>query len=536
MAMQTATAIKTIERFYLSDLQNIIESTWKATLLKEGFGRFDFDDARQEVYEELEDLLHYYKLMAFYNASSDDLKNRERFIIDYVAPFYTMESLQQVIIPRTSFVPRVVRNVAMLYKKAAQRKIADGEDESPANKVYQEHLKDARIHVKAKQWHRIYTLCDCVAVRPVVRLKKKRGMLQYDVLSPDKFRVLMDDDGNVQKFLYTSTLSDASGGILEDIIVVWTETGHYYRTVKGEQRFFDEQPDGQNPYGEIPWLVIAKDENEIFTGGLSSLADSCLKVNFLGMLESEDSAFAAINIPFGVNLIGKDDTNPKFSPRVPLFINADVRDVTDPKFELVSGTPHTDLLRASADAEEKAASMRQGMAGFMLTDNPAELSGKAMKIALTELREMREDDAMLFEASESELFGKTRVVVNYDAKRFPKVAVIPDGGEFAVDFAEQEYDDDPKLAYELDKMKLADNIISYIDMYRKHNTDMESDEEVEKALAEIKRVNQRMKLPERAIVQPKQIGTGTPPADNPDMPLTPEQMAEQARKIKEAGQ
>jgi hypothetical protein len=56
-----------------------------------------------------------------------------------------------------------------------------------------------------------------------------------------------------------------------------------------------------------------------------------------------------------------------------------------------------------------------------MSDNPQELSGKAMKVAMTELREMRQDDAMIFEAAERELFEVTKTVVNYDARRAPGV-------------------------------------------------------------------------------------------------------------------
>lgn len=508
--METATPVKTVIRCFLSETEGNIAGLWEKPLLAEGFGRTSVwgKEVSRSVVDELDDLLHYRKLMCFFNSTEADMKDRERFIIDYAAPFYTLESLQTVIVDRQSFVKRVVKAGAMLYKDAATRRVYKGEEiDEKADAIYQEQIKGAAINVKAKQWHRIYTLCDIVAIKPVVKTKRKKETLQYDVIPPDSFRLLRDAEGNVVKFLYSTDLYNETDDIMETVIAVWTDTEHYYRNAKGEQGYFSVQPEGKNPYGTIPVVIACRDDNEMFTGGLSSLVEANLKVCALKMLESEDSAFAAISLPFGLNLVGAKEKSPKFSPRSPIFVTADTRDVATPDLKFVSGEPHSAMLRELQQSEEKTASMREGIAPYMLSDNPQEMSGKAMKIALTEIREQRQDDAGIFEAVENELFEVQQIVVS----KSKLSAKLGTGLTLQVDFAEQQYDDDPKAEYELDRMKMQDNVISAVDMFRKWNTDMDNEQEVVKAMTDNKRINSSIKIPTRAPAT--EVGK-----DAPDMP------------------
>ena len=494
-----STPIKIQVRHFLYELESWIAGKWQDALKSEGFGRFSVSKQGkpiQDVTDELESLLDYERLVSFYESSKEKKDNRERFVIDFVSPYYSMESLQQIIIDRRSIVPRIVKNVAMLYKEAAQRAIMQGEEEHPQNDVYQAHLQDAMIHVQAKRWHRIYTLCDAVAVRPAVREVDGRKRLQYDILAPNEFRVAFDANDNVHKFMHPAALYDETGGITEYVIVVWTNTELYYRTATGEKGTFADHPDGTNPYGQIPWVVISKDGSNVYTGGLSDLVESNLKINLLSMLEMEDSAFAAISIPFGVNITNKKDNSAKFSPRSLIMVETDgLTDGDKPSLELISGTPHSEMLRNSQQDEERLASQRQGMAAFMLSDSAQELSGKAMKISMSELIESRQDDALLFEAGERRIYEKTVVVVNHEQG----VPQLPMDAEHSIDFAEQNYADDPVAEYDQDMQRVTDNLLSYADLYRKWiNPDAEDEEEIMQRLAEIKRVNSRMKLPTRA--------------------------------------
>lgn len=494
--------IKTIIRPRLEDLKNWIEAAWLGALKHEGFGRYTDKYGRPEhdASEELASLLHYERLMSFYESTPEALENRERFVVDYIAPFYKVETLSEVILDHRSYVRRVVRNVAMLYKQAATRQLINSDGtEHASNPDYQAMTRIAGIHVAAKQWHRMYCLCDSVAVRPVVRKSNGKARLAYDVLAPNSFRVALNADNEVVKFLYQVPIYDQSNGITEYVVAVWTAENHYYVTQDGMPGYFPEQPNGVNPYGIIPWVVISRDKANPYTGGMSDLVDSNLYVNFTRCLESEDMAFAAINIPFGVNLLGKNDDEMKWSARSAVFVQNDARDGTPPDLKFVSGKSNAEMLRMVMDKEERSAMAREGIPAFMLTDNAQELSGAAMRIALTELLEQREDDALVFEDGERRIFDATRIVVNYEAPRTTGLTPIPMEAEFAIDFAEQRFSDDPIAQYEFDRKLAEDNLLSYIDLYRTHvNPDAENDDEVNKRLQSNREQNARLRLPQRA--------------------------------------
>jgi hypothetical protein len=494
--------IKVITRPKLEDLKNWLENAWLGALRSEGFGRYTdkYDNPEHDASDELASLLHYERLMCFYESTPEAIENRERFVIDYIAPFYKVETLAEVIIDHRSSVKRVVRNVAMLYKQAATRRLvnADG-SEHKGNGDYQSMIRAAGIHVMAKQWHRLFCLCDAVAVRPVIRKSNGRARLEYDVLAPNGFRVALNADNEVTKFLYQVPLYDASNGITEYVVAVWTNENHYYVTQDGEIGYFPEQPEGRNPYGVIPWVVISRDRANPYTGGMSDLIDSNLYINFVRSLESEDMAFAAINIPFGVNLLGKDDKEMKWSPRGGFFVQSDLREGVDPKLEFVSGKSNAEMLRMVMDKEERSAMAREGLPAFMLTDNAQEMSGAAMRIALTELLEQREDDALVFEDGERRIFEATRTVVNYEAPRTTGLVAISPDAEFTIDFAEQRFSDDPIAQYEFDRKLVEDNLLSYIDLYRIHvNPDAEDEKEVNEKLQANREQNSRLRLPQRA--------------------------------------
>jgi hypothetical protein len=173
-------------------------------------------------------------------------------------------------------------------------------------------------------------------------------------------------------------------------------------------------------------------------------------------------------------------------------------DTVPPSLEYISGVPQSKLIRELQQTEEKGSMLRNGIAPFMISEEATELSGRAMKTALFELLDMRTDDALMFEAYETELFESTRMVVNYESERKASIKAIPES-EFWVNFSEQEYDDDPLKQLEIDEKYVEKNLMSMYDLYRKHvDPDAENDDEIEMRLSSNRAINSRVKLPARA--------------------------------------
>jgi hypothetical protein len=304
---------------------------------------------------------------------------------------------------------------------------------------------------------------------PTVKTRRKKQVLSYNVYSPNDFRMLMDADGNLTKFLYSSHLWNGDTMMREDIVVVWTDTEHYYRTTGGEQRFFEDNPDGVNPYGEIPVVVMARDEADPFGGGQHSLIESNLKALYYSMLETEDITFAGTSTPVMINFTDPENDRP-FGPRELLSVTARDAEV-EPKFEYVSGKPSSELIRALAEKEERSAALRMGMSPAMLADQPQELSGKALKNMMMELIEQRQDDAIVMQEYEEELYAKTRIV----AETVLGVKLPEEG--FNIEFPEMRFNDNPMEELEF-AMRLRDEgYLSDLDVFKQFVTDRMTDDE-----------------------------------------------------------
>lgn len=469
MQEQTTQLGKT-ELYFLSELRSNLTSLWEATLREEGIGWLG-KDSRQKLYldtsAEIDSLIEYEKLMCFYRGGNDNRKNRIRFLIDYVKSFYDGNSLRDQVLPTITFVPRVVRLIALLYKQGAERWIADDEKKSD---LYADLMKTARIGMQSKAWHRIYKLCDLVAVQPVVAEKRGKKKLSYNIHSPNNFRILTDASGTLIKFVYVSNIWRGDVMMKDDILVVWTDTEHYYRDRDGKQHFFDDNPDGVNPYGEIPVVLMAKDEAEPLSGGMSSLVESNLHYCYMRMLETEDATFAAINTPVEINFQGNEDDAPVQGPRSPRRVNARDLDVP-PKFEYVSGNPFMDKLREAAEKEEKSAAMREGVSAAMLSEDPQELSGKAIKGMMIELLEIREDDSIVMQEYETELYQKTRIVA--EAEMGVK---LPEDG-FNIEFPDPSFIDDPTEELDFALRLKKEGFLSDLDIYRQFVSTRDTDEQ-----------------------------------------------------------
>jgi len=426
--------------------------------------------------------------MSYYRSSPDDRWNRERFLIDYIAPFYTEESLLQVILPLASSVDRVIRNRALLYKDRPARGLATDGKPSDYDEAYQGVLKTARIGSTAKRWHRQYSVCGAVLVGPVVVSHRGKQRIKYRTITPDLFRLLMDDDGNIVKVLYQAQLTNAQGAIAENIIVVWTDTEHYYRNVGGEKQYFASNPDGVNPYGMIPFVLAAKDPDRPFDYGLQDLVEDNMQMNLLESGKIEDAMFAMMTIPFGVNI-----TNPKqdfkFSPRRPIIVENAKTDDSPPDFQLVSGNAHGDKIDAMISEKEKRSALREGVAAHLVNTEPTELSGKALQIMSSEALQMREDDIDVFGEFESELAALTAVVWNAEVKQS-----LPDYDgmmrEFYCDFAEIRFDEDPQAELEYDIRLMEANLINGFDILKKINTDVQTDDDAQRVIEQNKQINQ----------------------------------------------
>lgn len=325
---------------------------------------------------------------------------------------------------------------------------------------------------------RVLKLHNWCLVRPVVRPVRGVARMQYDVMRPDSFRVLVDEYGDLKKVLY-HRLMDVDD-VTQDAVVVWTPEAHYARDVNGTRIELTE--DGSNPYGVVPFVLMSLSDDALYDGAADDLVGANLYANYLELLENTDATFSAMNIFIHTNL-GLSQ-NEVLSPRQLYGANKQKQGEGEPLApdgKFVSSTPNSEMLRGLKEAKERQASMREGMSPAMLSEQSREMSGKALKAMLFELLERRMDDAQVMEDNEQALYEMTALVANVErrAGKYKMSSELPEDGEyFHIDFGEQTFDDDPKIAYDLMMQKVKDGVLSIVDVYRAENPDVDDDDDV----------------------------------------------------------
>lgn len=471
--------------YYLSDLQGQIAALWEDTLIAEGLGAYDEKTKSYSVENEIASLLDCKKKECFYTNSSDNRLYRKAFLTDYIAPYWKPKSIKTSIVPAKSFVKRVIKLTSLLYKNAAVRKL--NTDNQAIIESFETIYRDASANRFFKTLLRKLKLHNYMLVHPVTREIDGEHTFCLDSYTPDCFRVKLDNAGNIITVLYASTFPTIDKDGIESVqncIVVWTKDKHYIRDMSGEIVTNYDNPDNINPYDFIPFELICLEDAPLYEGGNDDLIESNLTANYLELLSLQDSTYAAINLLIyqNLNLTKNQTISPKTALGALDIMQGEGQPIP-PDAKFISGDPHIQEFITAMNAEEKKAGRREGLSNTLLSDTVQELSGKALKYSMYELLEYRQDDSETMLPIEKRIFRKSAMVLDVDRSKYSfypnlKGIIPPDRNLLTVDFAEITFEDDAKLTYELDRMKVADSILSRYDFYRNYNTDLTDDKEI----------------------------------------------------------
>ena len=489
----------------LADLRGSVESAWRAALMHLGLIRIGEDSSGYKgasLTDEIDSIMSYVKMMAFFNSSSDDIVNRQRFLADYVGRHFTPESISRLQLASDSFVRRVVRNIALVYKWGATRWVNDGDDK------YQELLAGSTIARASKAWNRMYTLTDYAAVMPTVREMPWGKEMDFSIIGADESRVKLDAQGNMTAFAYYAPLFDDEGTQLENVVYVWTKDQYYYISANGDMGTVGE--DSSNPYGEIPVTIFTGNpRNPYDNGGRMGLVDSNLHANYLKTLGLEDVVFAAIGVWFGTNIGEKGATI--IGPDKPIWAEMERPDLPTPSLEYVKGEPHAQLINELKWSEEKRGMLNEGMSPALLVQEATELSGVALRNLARETMEQREDDTEVMIDCEKDLYRKMVIVANRDMGY--NLNDKPSNFNIALD--DPQYIDDQAAEYALDKEKVADYVMGIDEFLRKWDSDVENEAEALARITDRKRMLAQVNQKRGAIVDALQARLTTGGADGP---------------------
>ena len=466
----------------IESIKSDIRRKWEQPLKQEGFGYVDRFRSTTDVSNEIDNLYHYTTIASFIDNTPHDRLNRERILVNYIKEYFTYSTLNRIIIPTFSFVSDVLANKSLLYKRPANRQI----DDDTQNVHFQALIRDSDIDAKIQSAYLSLKAYGVIAVRPVIRLIDDEYSLQYEVYTPDKFRVLLDDNGVPCKMLYESELYSIEGR--EDIIVVWTSTEHYYLNVKGEKYFFSGNENGINPYGRLPFSWFRSDESTFYAGGCAELVEANLEYNYYKLATQFDANYSAINLFLGTNLQSAFEGKKYLRPGDIINVPVENQDI-QVKGEFISPQVFFDKLSEQARQIYKDISIRYGVPAYMFIEGAIELSGKAVRNSMRMLLDEKSADAIKLREAERKLAVLTCLIANYHGsigqlKESSTFDISKIKEKFYIDYSDEEFSDDPKSEYDLDMKRVNDGVKSIIQIIQKHNPDIKSKDDALRFLRE----------------------------------------------------
>jgi len=383
---------------------------------------------------------------------------------------------------------RVINEISTIYKAEAQRTTGD-----KLNDRYQEILKESYLDVKLKKVNRYTNLLNECLLKPTIR----KGRFCFDIITPNICFVFQDEDdptlakGICYQISYVNTRgrSDVDWhfwGIDEGAgeYVLFDKNFRPKKTIYG-----DDGEKGPYPYltkekeAVLPFVTFHRDSPDYTfwdqdTGG--DLYNAGVRAHVkMTMLDYyfKTCSFKQVYIIGDTSKMPQDQVMDPISPlSCPAGEGAEigVLDIQNNMKQLQDALAYninTVVNNYGISADQ-----------FTLV---GEMSGRALKIRNRALMEIREEQIPLFRQYEWELFSVIRIVNNaWAGGGGLKKKLIPWELEFAVDFGEIGFPEDPKEERQLDMMDLKSGLLSPGQFYMKYNPDITDEDEAEKALFE----------------------------------------------------
>jgi len=373
----------------------------------------------------------------------------------------------------TNVVKQVIDKISVVYTGSVKRELKY--TDFPDREVPQEQIDLWNYIQKKSRYDRIMqtvnkyvNLVGTVLIRP--RFSDSRKTIMLDILTPNIFDVMPDefDPQSAYAVIYVKREDDdymLSYDITEDsneeVYFYWDKEFFKKFTISGEIYDIEENEEGVNPYGVIPF---AKFVNEIETEGyyidggyeLINAQDNInIKLTELNNLIK----FQTFSIPVIYGDLKTELT--VISPSKPIVIPLGSADESAPRFEFVTPSPNitTILEEISQEVQRIAQTYGLSMNDFKLEGSAS--SGVALKLQNRHLDERRLLDRTFYEDSEQELFDVIKSVWNVECQYLEdgnkyKNKKLDENLELFVAISDPVYPDDPQsmrdqIEWELEK-------------------------------------------------------------------------------------
>lgn len=441
---------------------------------------------------------------------------------------------------------RTVAKLAQVYKEPAVRSLDGGvktavkepteagsspevkDVQSSADKQYQEALAESTIAKKSKEWHKLGKLFNTVLVQPVwVERKNEEGYIDFLIHTP-AWTVVETDEADYRraKAFYYPTWKTIDG-VLQQVLVYWSATEHYFVTRTNVKYAPPKNAGKANPYGVLPIAVLRFKEGIDFWGeGMWDLVDGneeiCAQLANICFV----TIFQSHGQPVAVNM--KLPANVRLGPDAPLAIDdaeGSTAGKAPPQFYFAQVSPAIQPVKELIDWLTKLFPAIKGLGPSGVQIEAGLQSGVSKIVDSVDVQENREDDVLVLEDFEHDLYDVTREVWNYhnSGKQIPETA------EFAIKFAKPRVIKGSAEKVAERKAGVELGIVSRVDMILEDNPEMAREDAVEKLkqiLAENRQFEDKYGLFEEEEPEEPEDPEEPPQLDAQGNPIPPKQPKE----------
>jgi hypothetical protein len=383
------------------------------------------------------------KLHDFYQGDADAICEH---LVATLGRTFSQDDIREFQFLYLPVLKRVIDKMCIVYRGQTERYLdGDGETEK-LTALYDQ----AGIDAKSKHWYRMARLHSTILVQPVVREINGEKRLNFDIWTPNKITVVEQADNFLlpAKVVYQVQIRKEDGTHAVNT-VYWSKDEHFLVDDKGNPIADPANPNGENPYGVLPFVVLRFGETDNFWGeGETTLANveekvDVLLIQLMDLLIMQGHGQAVLT---NARIEGDIKTGPKH----PLLLNpATPEQAADFKFVSVNGKV-AEITQAIDWIINKAMVM-YGMSQSSEAGQSQVASGYAKLLDNWDIIERRDEDKAVLAEFEKCLFDVTRQVVEYEGlETFPENA----SENFFVEFPEYDFPQEPKAELEVKKAKM----------------------------------------------------------------------------------
>lgn len=363
-----------------------------------------------------------------------------------------------------NIVKKIIVNLSQTYREPPVRTL-DGGSEAD-QKLYAEILEQSSFDVKMKQASRYTKLLKTILIRPVWR----NDQLQIDILTGNLLDI---ETGSSPEQLEKVLITDyGKTGKIEDISYsLWTAESWSRLDYQGN---ILEQAD--NPYSVLPFLPVFEfppvSSSFWLPGGADIISlQEAINIKLTDLIHLLQMQSFGVGYIKGSQGGGSLRTDP--GSLVELPENGEIGfKAQQAKINEVVG---------AIDKLIKWACVSNGLSAASMSTDASVQSGVSKAWDNKELSEMRLDDIANFRRVEKDLFSLMRIVFNvHSSKKLSESATLK------IDFAEVEMKLSAVEQGQADDLKIAQGVLSPVDVLMRENPDIQSREDALSHLLTIK--------------------------------------------------